>query len=179
MSRARSLPKQSPLPTLLAICALLSAMLLNWYLLTEEIDISPAEADIIADARTLGDVPGLPAVAPKSIETSFPETLARPLFWESRRPLEAQPSKVTAPQRARTSRQIAGLPEDLELIGIVKERGHAGRALIRSGGKTAGEWIEIGHVLNGWRLSRIETGSVVFDAEGQQQKLTLFPDKAE
>jgi hypothetical protein len=37
--------------------------------------------------------------------------------------------------------------------------------------------LEIGQVLEGWRLSRIEAGSVYFETGDEKQKLSLFPAK--
>ena len=160
----------------LGVCAVLA--LVNWHLLTMPIDISPAAPGGAEGGITLAAIEEAPNAPEAASPGAFPETLQRPLFRSSRRPPDpAKPQVAARPSRA-APRQVARLPEDLELVGIMKESGRAERALIRSAASPTGTWIEVGYVLNGWRLSRIESSSILFETDGQKQTLSLFP-KAE
>jgi hypothetical protein len=164
-------------PALLLLTGMAACLaLLNWRLLTAEIDASPIAAPpesegALAPARWALDE--RPAAEPQA----FVQTLARPLFRSSRRPPETDKPQ-TAPRPQIAARQPAKLPENLQLIGIMKPSGRAGKALIRIDG-SAGEWVEVGHMLQGWRISQIDAASIRFETEGRQQVLSLFPPKAE
>jgi hypothetical protein len=51
--------------------------------------------------------------------------------------------------------------------------------LLRAPGSEQGQWVGIGYVVDGWRLSRIESGSVIFEAGDRKQALSLFPQRDE
>ena len=175
----RSAPKyeRSRLASLLVIAAVLSLALLNWRLLTMDIDISPASGTDATDPALLTAADWLPGDAGPAEIATYPEMLARPLFRSSRRPAEAAKPQAAVEERAPPPEQAAKLPDDIQLVGIMKQTGGAGRALIRSSGSPTGQWVEIGHMLEGWRLSRIEAASVYFETGGEKQKLSLFPSK--
>jgi general secretion pathway protein N len=152
--------------------------LANWHVLMMPIDISavapPAPQPIAATSAT----EHLADAAPSLTAEAFPVTLARPLFRDTRRPPDPAKPEI-ADARAVEPPKPVRLPDGLALIGIVKESGDSGRALIRSPASGTGQWVEVGHLLEGWRLSRIETGSILFEAEGHKQSLSLFPQKGE
>jgi hypothetical protein len=162
---------------LLAVAAVIGLGALNWHLLTVEIDISPiASPDM--ETQSLAAGIGETAVHAGTVgPANYSETLARPLFRASRRPPEAEKSQVAARPQA-GPKQAARLPENLALVGVMKEHGRAGRALIRLG-DSAGQWVEVGHVLQGWRLSRIDTAGIAFEADGREQRLSLFRQSEE
>lgn len=176
----RAVPKyeRGRLALLLIIGAVLGMALLNWRLLTMDIDISPVSGTDAADPALLSEADWLPGEAGVAEAVTYPEMLARPLFRSSRRPADAAKPQVAA-QESTPPEHAAKLPDDIRLVGIMKETGGAGRALIRSGASPTGQWVEIGHVLEGWRLSRIEAGSVYFETGGEKQKLSLFPSRRE
>jgi hypothetical protein len=158
---------------LLMLCAVLLLAGLNWRLLTAEIDTSaipPAASDAEAQLAAIAALPNAADAAPQS----YPQTLSRPLFRATRRPPEREQPAAAARPQAAPPRQAARLPENLELVGIMQEEGRAGRALIRQGEAATGQWVEVGHMLQGWRLSRIEAGGIAFEAEGREQRLTLY-----
>ena len=177
MMRAGPKYERSRLALLLIIGAALGMGLLNWRLLTMDIDISPAAGTDAADPALLSEADWLPGEAGPAEAVTYPEMLARPLFRSDRRPAEAVTPQIAAQENVAPPEHAAKLPEDIQLVGIMKQTGGAGRALIRSGASPTGQWVEIGHVLDGWRLSRIEAGSVYFEIEGEKQKLSLFPAK--
>jgi hypothetical protein len=177
MMRAGPKYQRSRLPLLLVLGAVLGMALLNWRLLTTDIDVSPASSGDAADPALLSASDWLPGDAGAAETVTYPEMLARPLFRSSRRPAEAVEPEIAAQESAPQPQHAAKLPEDIRLVGIMKETGEAGRALIRSGDSPTGQWLEIGQVLEGWRLSRIEAGSVYFETGGEKHKLSLFPAK--
>ena len=179
MMRAGPKYERSRLALLLIIGAVAGMALLNWRLLTTDIDISPAAGTDAADPALLSEADWLPGEAGPAEAVTYPEMLARPLFRSGRRPAEAAAPQIAAQESVAPPEHAAKLPDDIQLVGIMKQTGGAGRALIRSGASPTGQWVEIGHVLDGWRLSRIEAGSVYFEIEGEKRKLSLFPAKTE
>jgi general secretion pathway protein N len=158
----------------LAVLGVVALAALNGHVLTQEIDTAPIPPPDAAAIETTaaGMLTEVVAAAPVG---AYPESLARPLFRASRRPPEPEKPapQAATPRAAPPPKQVAQLPEGLELIGIMKDGDRAGRALIRLGGAT-GQWVEVGHMLQGWRLSRIEPGSILFETDGRQERLTLF-----
>jgi hypothetical protein len=177
MTRPAPTYERSRMALLLTIGAVVAMALLNWRLLTMDIDISPASGADAADPALLSAADWLPGDAGAAEAINYPEMLARPLFRSGRRPAEAEKPQIAVQDSAAPPEHAAKLPEDIQLVGIMKNTGGTGRALIRSGGSASGQWVEVGHVLDGWRLSRIEAGSVYFEIEGEKQKLSLFPAK--
>lgn len=171
-----SLSKPNWLPRLIMVGACVALAALNAQVLITGVDVSPARqtAEMLA-APIANDLELLTQQNP-STATAFPQTLERPLFSPSRRPAQNEKPKVSAASRARAPRSQPTLPEGIELVGILKQSGQQRRALIRSGSSSpSGEWVGVGHVLGEWRLSRIDANSVVLEAEGHSESLSLFP----
>jgi general secretion pathway protein N len=164
-------------PVVLAACV--GVAVLNWYLLTTDIDISPIKPPGTDNTVVLSDAEDLPGESKPAAPGAFPETLARPLFRSSRRPPDPPKPDASAQAGVRVPRGAARLPTDLKLVGILKEQGQTQRALIRSGESPTGQWMEVGQEVQGWRLSQIEDASIFFEANGQKQKLSLFPEQGE
>jgi hypothetical protein len=161
---------------LLAVLGFIALGAVNWHVLTMPIDISPATVPAGEDAAIPPlTLPDEMSVAEPSA-ASFPQTLARPLFRADRRPREEAKPDATAALREGPPRS-AEPPPGIELVGIMKDGRDTGRALIRSTGEPTGIWVQVGYVLEGWRLSRIEARSVLFEADGQQVQLSLNPTK--
>jgi hypothetical protein len=162
---------------LLAVAACVGLALLNWRVLDMEIDTSPVTPPGASNEAALaaaGDMPPAPSAAATA---AFPETLARPLFRSNRRPPAAKPDEART--AAKTAKPAVALPTDLKLIGIVKEKGQAERALIRSGASADGQWLQVGQIVEGWRLARIDDSGIVFEANGEERNLSLFPKSSE
>jgi len=152
--------------------------LANWHVLMMPIDVSAVAPPAPQAIAATGVVDHPADAAPPLTADAFPATLARPLFRDTRRPPDPTKAEVADARALEPPKQVR-LPDGLALIGIVKESGDSGRALIRSPASGTGQWVEVGYLLEGWRLSRIETGSILFEAEGHKQSLSLFPQKGE
>jgi hypothetical protein len=96
----------------------------------------------------------------------FSDWVARPLFAPSRK---RPPEKAGAPAQAAAPAQVASY----ELLGIVREGPHA-LALLRNKVDGASLRVEIGDVVGGWRIAKIERAAVVLErGEGLAQTLPL------
>jgi hypothetical protein len=157
-------------PALAAVIAL--AALANWYAFACEIAVSPSQPAGMSETVAL-ELPAVPQVEAATPE-EFAGTLARPLFRASRRPVEVMAAQPEAAEAGDGQVIAADLPGGLQLAGIVQEGGKPGRALIRSAESPTGSWVEIGHELEGWRLSEISVQSIVFEAGGVRHTLPLF-----
>ena len=92
--------------------------------------------------------------------------VARPLFAPSR---ERPPEKSGISNSQATPAQVASF----ELLGIMREGAHA-LALLRNKVDGASLRVEIGDVVGGWRIARIERAAVVLErGEGLAQTLPL------
>lgn len=115
-----------------------------------------------ASDGSLADAPGAPP--------SYSETVARPLFNPSRRPIALKkPKVVEAPPPPPLQ------PLKAELIGLAAIPADGGRALLRTANDRPASWLTVGEELGGWRLSEIRQDRVVFRSGEHQQVLHLFP----
>lgn len=90
----------------------------------------------------------------------------RPLFAPSRK---RPPEKVGVPTPQAAPAQVASF----ELLGIMREGPHA-LALLRNKVDGASLRVEIGDVVGGWRIAKIERAAVVLErGEGLAQTLPL------
>jgi hypothetical protein len=155
--------------TRVAVVALAGAAgLLAWldfHLLHSPVDISPvrppagkAEAGVQHSAQ--------PATAlDKKTAEQFGETVSRPLFNPSRRPVQRTEPVVRAPKAE---------PAKLRLVGVMKADEGPPRALIRFADEPTGRWIAEGGEYHGWTLTKVNEGSVIVEAAGRTQELMLF-----
>lgn len=119
------------------------------------------------NTRSVHDTPRV-ELAPLS---AFAQTLARPLFFETRRfptvavaapkPTPVQPKRTPAPAN------------QFRLLGIV-QHGDTKRALIE-GPSVLLDWYSEGAKLQLWTLTRVESTSVLLSFEDQRGELRLFP----
>ena len=148
-----------------AVCALLA--LVCAYLLATSVGTSP-----ILPGAPLGGTgeqtrAGLATPLDAKPVSEFRETVQRPLFNSTRRP-------VDRPKTARAQGPAeAGSALDMRLVGIVKPGNAPNRALIRSADETNGKWIAEGEAFNGWKLRSVKDRSVIIEAEGRSHELTL------
>ena len=148
--------------------------LVNWELAGMKIDVSPIAAGGLpapSPADQPHDIAGTIGPGPLA---SLGETVSRPLFNPTRRPIvvtvAAPPAEAAAP--------LPELPPPapvnrLSLIGLMRAGGHLDRALIRTDGQPHGTWVEVGSEIDGWRLAKIEDNRVLIENAGAKQELLL------
>lgn len=155
---------------------------LNWTLATTPVETSP----IMPTPETTPPVAEPTSMASDSGKrvtlSELSETLDRPLFNETRRPIVASPPNP--PERvADTERETPGDSEDepsrLTLVGLMGTGRDQRQALIRAQGKAYGSWIGVGSEIEGWRLARIEDDHVVVERNGAEEELAIRSTHAE
>lgn len=162
---------------LAALTLATAAAALNWWAFDLDIDVSPlapgGAAPIPGDAPRVEPAPQ----TPQDTAELYSETLSRPLFRSNRRPAEVR-TPDDGEQAALEHGDGQGL-QGVELAGVMREGGKASRALVRSPASPMGSWVEVGHLVDGWRLSEIDDSGIVFEAGGQRRKLSLFPSRTQ
>lgn len=136
---------------------------LLWRQVGSTIDVSPlapgAAPQVDARARSAE----LATALDKKPAAGFRETVERPLFHPTRRPVER-----AAPAPAETQ----GDPGGMRLVGVSAVGGQK-RALIRITGDAQGRWIAEGEALDGWKLKSVKDRSVIIESAGRSHELTL------
>jgi len=154
----------------LAVAALLGAAgVLAWLdlnLLQGAVDISPvappAGKVVVRPQPTPPPATALDKRRPEQLQ----ETVGRPLFNPTRRPVQrTETAAVRAPKVE---------PARLRLVGVMKPDDGPPRALIRFADEPAGRWIAEGSEYHGWTLTKVNEGSVIVEAGGRTQELMLF-----
>jgi hypothetical protein len=99
---------------------------------------------------------------------------ARPLFWDSRRPLDPLPDagELAAAQRERANAAPAAALKQLEVSGIL-ENGDGSRVIVRI--KDEQRRLSLGDDIEGWTLVEVRPGEVVFASGGQRDIRRLTP----
>ena len=146
-----------------AVAAVLLA-LVNLQVLRTPVDISP-----VAPPAGKADAPPPGSAEPattldKRTADEFRETVARPLFDPSRRPVERKESAEDGPGAA---------VSDLRLVGVMQSADRPPRALLRSPNEPTGKWIAEGAELNGWTLHKVGQRSVVLKSGTRSHELKL------
>ena len=139
MMRAAPKYQRSRLALLLVVGAVLGLALLNWRLLTMDIDISPSSGADAADPALLSASDWLPGETGTAEAVAYPEMLARPLFRSSRRQSRRCSRKSGTGERAGAG---AGgeIADDIQSSDHEANR-RAGRALIRLAPRH-GQWVK-------------------------------------
>lgn len=162
----------------LAVAAVL-ALLANVYAVMSGIAVSPMTPEA-ASPFTPPQIPDArQSDGKRQTLAAYTETLARPLFRSSRRPIEVSAAAPETADSTQAQQTAPGLPEGTQLAGIVQESGKPGRALIRSAVQPTGDWVEVGHLIDGWRLAEIDAYGIIFEAGGERRTLSLFPAKTQ
>jgi hypothetical protein len=164
----------------LAVLALAGAVgVLAWLdygLLQDPVDISPvAPPPGRAEAR-LQASPPLSTALDKKAPEQLQETVGRPLFNPSRRPVQRAEPAAAAARASRVEHAR------LRLVGVMKPDDGPPRALIRYADEPTGRWVAEGSEYRGWTLIKVNEGSVTVEAGGRTEELMLFipppPQKA-
>ncbi len=135
---------------------LLALGALNVNLAHTPIDISPIAST--APFAT-GGGEGRTSVMPQASVplTELRETIERPLFMPSRRPVQARPA---AARNIPPPVEVEQAPINLRLSGTIHTGSSAGRALIVSSGEPKGRWLEEGAEIEGWSVVAVERFAV-------------------
>ena len=136
-------------------CAILAFF--TMYLLVTSVDTSPILPG--APLSGAGEQTGAGLVTPLDSKPvgEFRETVQRPLFNSTRKPVDRPKAKAEGPAEA-------GSHLDLRLVGIVKSGNGPARALIREGDQANGKWISEGDTFGGWKLRSVKDRSVIVEA---------------
>jgi hypothetical protein len=139
---------------------------LNLHLVQSAVDISPLVPS--GDRTELEPLQAQALVTPLDKKTAeqLAETVGRPLFHPSRRPVQ-RAEAVAAPE------PTAEPPSKLRLVGIVRFADQPPRALIRFAGEPMGKWLVEGAEHKGWRLSKVNARSVMIQSGKRAHELTL------
>jgi hypothetical protein len=151
--------------------------LLNWTLADMPVDISPLDVPVASD---VAPKPAAGETSPEWSQRSLAElsdTVARPLFHPTRRPVVVRTAAPVEPDMAPTlPPEPTGAPASrLSLIGVMGTGGKNRRALLRAEGQAYGTWVDVGGEIDGWRLSAIEDNRVLIEKSGGREELVLHP----
>lgn len=153
---------------------LLSALLVlmlaaNWYALNHTIDITPVDAQRAPGPAVATADPAIAKPNPPPTSAELLQTVQRPLFHASRRPIEPpkpkEIPKVVEPPLP---------PLQAQLIGVSIANPSGPKALVRPAGDKQGTWLHVGEEVRGWRLNEIAVDRVVFVVGERRQVLPLF-----
>lgn len=127
----------------------------------------PAEADTGSDPATAEPQSGNPLASLDKATLS--DWVGRPLFAPSRkRPPNADPA--AAPQAD------AAPPPTFELLGVVRDKDRA-TALLRKKSDGASFRVQVGDMLSGWRISKVDSRSVILlRSDGTSETISLFDE---
>ncbi len=117
--------------------------------------------------RLMGGVEPATTLDKRTAE-QFRETVGRPLFNPSRRPVQRKETAEAGP---------SATVSDLRLVGVMKTADRPPRALLRSPNQPNGKWIAEGAELNGWRLHKVNERSVVLQSGARSHELKLSPPR--
>lgn len=100
------------------------------------------------------------------VKTAPDETLARPLFWEGRRPVEPVVADEASEQVVESVQELEGV----RLLGILA-KGNNYTALLNVDGKV--ERVRRGGVVKQWNVTRVTGQEVHFSYQGSRSVLSL------
>jgi hypothetical protein len=102
------------------------------------------------------------------------DTVQRPLFEKTRRPVEPPPARVSAvPAPAPVAARRAD-PNALTLLGVLLSEGHGAIALVRRNQTGQSMRLQEGDTVDGWTVERIEPESATLRQGDTKVALQLF-----
>lgn len=151
----------------------------NWAALNQDIDTSAlrAASGLASETRTASPPPRV-----RLALTALHETIERPLFNASRRPVPPPPVQEAAsppPEPAAEAEAAApppALPE-VKLLGTLRYGAKKTRALVQVANAPAAGWVDLGADIGGWRLREIARDYVVLEGTGTQKTVSLYAAK--
>jgi len=144
----------------------------NWAALTMEIDTSPVFASPTSQQALVSELGNNSLSESKTVSSDLSQTLLRPIFLASRRPIE--PKAVKAPEPPREPQIAVTPPESLKLLGTVLFGPGNGKALIRSSASVQGRWIPVGGSIDGWQIREVTTDNAVIESRGNRVELRIL-----
>jgi len=125
--------------------------------------LAPPEAVApAADALTVREIRSLSGLSSQQSDA----IRARPLFWESRRPIATQVVKADAG----AAKEKAGKMKDIKLLGVFGGGDTVG-IIVRV--KDKKRRVLVGEEIDGWTLQSADANEVVFTGGGRTQTLRL------
>lgn len=140
---------------------------LNWSLWVTAVDTSPTHFSATDQAIPVATDEALAMPTPAG---EFPETLDRPVFLATRRPIPPKAVDDAGPQTAAVAQLT---PDNLELRGVMRLDGKRAKALIRWNTEPPGTWVHIGDSIKGWSVREIHDDVAVIETNGQRYELRL------
>jgi hypothetical protein len=138
---------------------------LNINLLQGTVDISPLAPPAGRDELWPRQAQDPVTALDKRTAEQLAETVSRPLFHPSRRPVQRAEAATPEPK--------AEPPGKLRVVGIVRVADQPPRALIRFADEAIGKWLAEGAEFKGWRLRKVNERSVVVESGRRTHELTL------
>ena len=157
---------QRTLRRLEAVALGLGVLLLSWALLGMVSHFVSGGPDPVLPSKDSLAVTALTLEDPLSKEGSE-AVLARPLFWEGRRPLAEEPLKLVLPKETKPKVQKL---DGVTLHGVYGE-GESLGVIATVNGKL--QRVSGSETIKGWRLESYSAGVAVFANNGQKQSLLL------
>lgn len=169
MAQHHTAPHGRSIGTVALVAVVAALLAANWQAMNMEVDTGP-----LAMPRGPAGAPSAPAAVPtgeRSIgaEASYGETIARPIFSPSRRPLVLPPTA----DAARTTPAPQQQSLEVRLLGVAATPALGKRALVRGQGDRQGTWMAIGEKVDGWMLREIGPDKAVFENGARRQELLL------
>ncbi len=155
-------------PFLIALLAVLAVVVLQGFLLMFRL-FDQASVDSVAPASDSLAVVSRVEPAAVTSEQSF-VMQARPVFWQSRRPLDPLPGELTPEELAASTpaKQLKGL----QVSGIIAN-GDQSQVIVTHRGKQ--QRLTSGQDIDGWTLVEVRPDAVVFASAGAKDERRLSP----
>lgn len=168
MSRVPATSNPLTIWTVILAALVAGLLVLNWQAANYTVDVGPLKVAGVPNSPSAVAAAGSARERKVAVEADFAETIARPLFNPSRRP-------VSAALKAGNEPQVAAVEPALQarLIGLMATPARGKRVLVRAGNDKVGTWLAIGEELQGWRLHDIGYDRAIFESGGRHQELQL------
>ncbi len=142
---------------------------LAWFLWSSPLDATavPAASPTVVATPTATAARTEPAPIPAIAQLS--ETVARPLFSQTRRPAGSAAATTAKPAATSTL-------GELELLGTMVTK-TTSTALLHIKEPPSNVWAAVGTVTAGWKIVSIDQDGVVLEADGQRKELEFFPNR--
>lgn len=170
---------KSRLPSLLLCAALLTTLgglsVVGWAQWSVPLDTSPRQSDRSASPFEVASLKGTTERFVAKPLSVFRETVMRPLFSETRRPIPKKTVRTATPKPKPVPTHIP--IAQLQLTGVAV-RGDERRALVKSPSAPNGAWHTTGDIVGGWKIIEIAGNFARLSVGEKAGKLQLYVDKS-